>query len=64
MFFFLTEQWDKYEPLDFDSSLLRSAYDAAGTDLRRRLAVVARRAGRVEFVSAASGGRQGSAWAR
>jgi WD40 repeat protein len=59
LFLFLTEQWEEYEALDFDHSLLRSVYDAVGDDLRRRMAAIARRAGRLEWVGVASGGRQG-----
>ncbi|MDB5294038.1 MAG: repeat, subgroup, partial [Phycisphaerales bacterium] len=54
LFYFLTGQWQRYEGLDFDGSFLRSAYEVAGADLRRRLAGVARRAGRIEFVAAAA----------
>ncbi len=57
--FFLTEQWDRYEALDFDHSLLRTVYESAGESLRRRIGAVARDAGRLEWVGIVSGGRQG-----
>ncbi len=59
LFYFLTEQWDKYESLDFDHSLMRAAYEAADEKLRQRIGERARRAGRVEWVEVAAGGRQG-----
>jgi WD40 repeat protein len=59
LFYFLTEQWEEYEALDFDHGLLRTVYEAANEQLRRRIAATARRAGRLEWVGIASGGRQG-----
>ena len=59
LFYFLTEQWDRYENLDFDQSLLKAAYEVADRDLLRRLAERARRAGRGEWVEVVAGGRQG-----
>lgn len=58
LFYFLTEQWDKYESLDFDHSLLRAAYEAGDGKLRQRIGERARRAGRVEWIEVAMGGRQ------
>jgi WD40 repeat protein len=59
LFYFLTEQWDKYEALDFDHRLLRTAYENAGPRLRRQVAAKARAAGRIEWVEAVAGGKQG-----
>jgi hypothetical protein len=59
LFYFLTEQWEKYESLDFDQSLLKSAYQMQDDGLRARIAAVARKAGRGELVEVVSGGRQG-----
>jgi WD40 repeat protein len=59
LFYFLTEQWDKYEALDFDHRLLRTAYENAGPRLRRQVAAKARAAGRTEWVEAVAGGKQG-----
>lgn len=58
LFFFMTEQWDKYEGLDFDHRLLRAAYDAADERLRRQIAKRARQEGRVEWVMAVVGDRR------
>jgi WD40 repeat protein len=58
LFFFLTEQWDKYETLDFDHSLLGAVYESSEPKLRGRLAEKARRAGRTEWVSLVSANRQ------
>ncbi len=59
LFYFLTDQWDKYESLDFDHRLLREAYDAGDPPLRSRIAAKARQAGRLEWVEVVSGGKQG-----
>jgi WD40 repeat protein len=59
LLYFLTEQWDEYDRIDFDHSLLRTVYEAGTDQLRRRIAAVARDAGRIEWVGIASGGRQG-----
>ena len=58
LFYFLTGQWDAYEALDFDRSLLRAVYQAADPRLRQRIAERARAAGRVEWVEVVTGGRQ------
>jgi hypothetical protein len=58
LFYFLTEQWDKYESLDFDLSLLRAAYATGDAWLRGRITAHARRAGRVEWVEVATGGQR------
>ena len=58
LFYFLTEQWEKYENLDFDGRLLGAAYETADEGLRRRLAEKARAVGRVGWVEAVSGGRR------
>jgi len=59
LFYFLTGQWDEYEGLDFDHSLLRVAYQAGDEKLRQRIGEQARGAGRVEWVEAVVGRRQG-----
>ena len=58
LFYFLTEQWDKYETLDFDQTLLRAMYEVGDARLRQRVAATARRAGRVEWIEVVTGGRQ------
>jgi WD40 repeat protein len=49
---FLTEQLDAYGQLDFDGRLLRAAHEAAEPHLRARLAAVARKTGRLDWVRA------------
>lgn len=59
LFFFLTEQWESYDTLDFDGHLLRNAYTALAPSVRERVAALARRVGRVGWVEVAAGGQQG-----
>ncbi|MBN2005066.1 MAG: WD40 repeat domain-containing protein [Anaerolineae bacterium] len=59
LFYFLTEQWEPYETLDFDGRMLRAAYAAVAPSIRERVATLARRVGRVAWVEAAAGGQQG-----
>jgi hypothetical protein len=59
VFYFLTGQWDQYESLDFDHSILRTVYEAGDESLRKRIAAQARQAGRVEWVAVAAGGQRG-----
>ncbi len=58
LFYFLTGQFEAYESLDFDRSLLRAVYQAADAPLRLRIAERARAAGRVDWVEVVTGGRQ------
>ncbi len=58
LFYFLTGQWDAYEALDFDQTLLRAAYQAADEEMRRQIAAQARAVGRVEWVAVVTGGRR------
>jgi hypothetical protein len=55
LFFFLTEQWERYDGLDFDRRLLRTAYVAAGDALRRRIREKLRTAGRTDFLTVIAG---------
>jgi WD40 repeat protein len=54
IFYFLSEQWEQYEDLDFDHSLLRAAL-ASHQSLRRRVAQKAKQARRVEWVHVVTG---------
>jgi WD40 repeat protein len=58
LFYFLTGQWDAYQALDFDQSLLRAVYHAADEETRRRIAAQARAVGRVEWVAVVAGDRR------
>jgi WD40 repeat protein len=61
LFLFLAEQWEKYENLDFDHALLRSAYSSADAHVRKRIGAAARRAGRMEWLALMPSGRPGRA---
>ncbi|MCK6630295.1 MAG: WD40 repeat domain-containing protein [Anaerolineae bacterium] len=71
LFYLLSEQWDKYEALDFDRTLLRTAYQVGNEWLQRRITDLTRRSGRADFVEVLAGGYQrrrlvemtGSEWA-
>ena len=54
-YLFMTEQWDAYEALDFDYSLLRTAHRLASANLRRRIAEKLRTTGRTEFLTVMAG---------
>ena len=56
LFLFLTEQWDKYESLDFEHILLQTEYELGDEPLRQRIAQKIRQAGRAEWVAIIAGG--------
>ncbi len=56
LFFFMTEQWQRYDDLDFDRQLLRATYTAAVPGLRRRILLKLRVAGRTDFLTVVAGG--------
>ncbi len=58
LFYFMTEQWDKYEGLDFDQTLLQKAHELANEQIRKRIAKNLRQAGRVEWLKVIAGGHQ------
>jgi WD40 domain-containing protein len=55
----LTEQWEKYESLDFDQSLLKTTYETQSEQVRARVAEKARKGGRVDWIEVVAGGRRG-----
>jgi WD40 repeat protein len=59
LFYFLTGQWEAYESLDFDQSLLKAAYEAADEGLRGQIVAGVRKAGRAEWVGVIAVGRRG-----
>jgi WD40 repeat protein len=59
LFYFLSEQWKKYDALDVDGCLLAAALDAEDDRLRARVAGVARAVGRTEWIDLVIGGRHG-----
>jgi len=50
LFYFLQGQWQKYEDLDFDQSLLLKVYYSEGENIKERIAEKAKAAGRIEWV--------------
>lgn len=50
IFYYLTEQWPKYEELDPHRELLSKAYELATTEERRKIAEAGRKGGRTEIV--------------
>jgi WD40 repeat protein len=59
LFYFLTEQWDEYESLDYERTLLQKIYELGDEKLRKSIADKAKQAGRVEWVGVVAGGRKG-----
>jgi hypothetical protein len=57
VYYFLTEQWAKYDELDFDRRYLAAAYQNFNTAQKRRLAAKIRASGRIEYLEALSGRR-------
>jgi WD40 repeat protein len=55
LFFFLTEQWQAYDTLDFDQRMLRTIYDASPNELRQRIAARVQNAGRTEYLTILAG---------
>ncbi len=55
LFLFLSGAWKEYETLDFDHSLLTSAYENAGRSLRRRLLEHSRLTGQMEWLRGSGG---------
>ena len=58
LFYLLTDQWDKYESLDFNQALLQKAHELANESLRNRILSKLRQAGRVEWLKVIAGGNQ------
>ncbi len=58
LFFLLTEQWERYENLDFDASLLSAVFQAADPNLRRKVSNFARHSGWSGYVDAITKSRQ------
>lgn len=51
LFYFLTEQWEAYEELDFDHRRLREAYLHADAKVKQRTMELARRTGRIAWLT-------------
>ncbi len=50
LFFFLSDQWDQYDALDFDHRLMRAAYADAAPDMRQRIARHIQKTGRTQVL--------------
>lgn len=57
-FYFLSEQWEKYENLDFNHALLDTVYATAGEELRQRLLAHSRQTGQVQWLQTSGAIRQ------
>jgi WD40 repeat protein len=63
LFYFLAEQWQIYEYLDFNQSLLAAAYESAGPYIRKRILFLSRYSGRIEWMEGlSSSSRQRWLW--
>jgi hypothetical protein len=50
LYYFLTEQWERYEEIDFDGRLLARAYQAGNSDLHERLLERIRLSGQSQYL--------------
>lgn len=57
LFYLLTEQWERYASLDFDTSLVRAVYETGDQTLRAKINHVARQAGWTGYLEASTGQR-------
>ncbi len=58
LFYFLLGEWQKYEDLDFDQSLLAKAYQLATQELKGRISEKARTGGRIELIKIMTGSKR------
>ena len=59
LFYFLLGEWQKYEDIDFDQSLLAKAYQAASKELKAQIAETSRVAGRIELIKILTSTKRG-----
>lgn len=55
LFFLITEQWDKYDELDFDQRALQLIYPEAPRNVRQKITAAVRISGRTEYLSILTG---------
>jgi len=55
LFYFMTEQWDRYQALDFDQRLLRAVFETSGQTLRSQITRKLQKAGRMDFLTILAG---------
>ena len=58
LFYFLTGQYEMYDGLDFDHSLLRACYETGESDVRHSIAARIRTSGRTELTEVLHGQRE------
>ena len=59
LFYFLLGEWQKYEDLDFDQSLLSKSYYAASDSIQKLVADKAKTAGRIEWIKILTNTKRG-----
>jgi WD40 repeat protein len=59
LFYFLLGEWQKYEDLDFDHSLLAKAYQSANKGVQARCSEKAKIGGRIEWVKILTNSKRG-----
>jgi WD40 repeat protein len=59
LFYFLLGEWQKYEDLDFDLSLITKAYYSADEEGKKRIADKSKAGGRIEWVKILTNSKQG-----
>jgi WD domain, G-beta repeat/Anaphase-promoting complex subunit 4 WD40 domain len=57
LFYLLTEQWERYASLDFDTSLVRAVYETGDQALRTKINQLARKSGWPGYLEASTGRR-------
>ena len=55
LYLFITEQWRRYDELDFDQSMMRAIYETSSPDLRQRIAARVQTAGRTDYLTILAG---------
>jgi HEAT repeat protein len=55
LFYFLTDQSEAYDALDFDQSILRAIYEVSPAQLRQRIAERVQKAGRTDYLTILAG---------
>jgi len=55
LFFFLSQQWQAYQQLDFNHALLSNAYEQAAKPLRQRILTLSRYSGQVDWLQTRPG---------
>ncbi|MBE0696289.1 MAG: hypothetical protein IH586_05140, partial [Anaerolineaceae bacterium] len=55
LFYFLTGQWQAYDELDFDQSIMRTIYEASPVEMRQRISTGVQAAGRTDYLTILAG---------